>query len=180
MICCPICGHEGLTVTNNSYTLDIMNLPKVTAHGVTTHVCDECHEIYIDYPSSTSFREDICESLVATSRSLTSEEMVYLRKFSGLSARVLAGIMGKHPVTVSNWENNKIDIPKGAEMLLRYRIAAELRIPLARVAAGSVTAEVQVFDESLSASMGLTALQTWGELAIEVEVPMVANASPWA
>jgi len=178
MIYCPICGSENLSVSENSCTLNIMDLPKVTAHGITTHTCNDCDEIYLDYPTSVSFREDVCESLVTVRRSLSAEEMVYLRKFSGLSARGLAGILGKHPVTVSKWENNKGDIPKGAEMLLRYRVAMELRIPLADVANGGVVAEVRVFDEMLSTSIDLSPNNEWGN-AFEIEIPMVANGSSW-
>ncbi len=175
MIYCPICGGKNFSVTEDCYALNIMNLPGVTARGITTHNCIGCGEKYIDYPTSDSFREDICASLVSTSRNLSAEEMVYLRKFSALSARGLASILGKHPVTVSNWENNKAEIPKGAEMLLRYRVAMKLRMPIEDVAVGSASVEVRVFNVLLASASRLVLSQEWGSTIENIELPIAAN-----
>jgi len=182
---CSACGGENFSITEESYTLDIMNLPEVTARGLTVHTCNECGEKYVDYPTANSFSEDICESLVSVKRRLSAEEIVYLRKFTVLTARAFAGILGKHPVTVSAWENRKAEIPKGAEMLLRYRVANQLRMSINDVATGADEAEVRVLNTTLYTSKNsLVSSQDWGEAKSAYEEPalpmvMMANGS-WA
>ena len=125
---CPICGGSEFDVYEEDHNLAVMGLPRVTVIGINVYTCRNCGESFRDYPMTRSFKELVVKSLVAVKRNLTGNELAYIRKALGYTAKKWASLIGVHNVTVSDWENEKAKPNKTAEMALRMKASLDFEI----------------------------------------------------
>lgn len=100
-------------------------LPGVTLVGVEVSRCPACGEAEIAIPRIEALNRSIGAALISKPGRLTGDEVRFLRKSLGWSARTFAARMGTSPETVSRWENGKQRMAQTSERLLRVLVALE-------------------------------------------------------
>lgn len=119
---CMNCGEVmGVAGENVPYRA----LAGVTLIGVEVSRCAACGEAEIAIPAIEALNRSLGAALIAKPGRLTGDEIRFLRKSLGWSARTFAARMGTSPETVSRWETGKQRMAQTSERLLRVLVAIE-------------------------------------------------------
>ncbi len=81
--------------------------------------CSKCKEVIADIPAMNELHTLIAINLVKKTSMLTGKEIRFLRKEMDLKANELAHILGVVKQTVSRWENDKENISRYSDRLIR-------------------------------------------------------------
>lgn len=122
---CLSCGELLHVVREN---VPYRALAGVTLVGVEVSRCATCGEAEIAIPRIEALNRSLGAALIAKASRLTGDEVRFLRKSLGWSARTFAARMGTSPETVSRWENGKQSMAQSSERLLRVLVAIEVPI----------------------------------------------------
>jgi len=99
------------------------SLPSVTLTGVRRRICDHCGAEFVSIPAMGKLNQLLAEMLVRKPAPLTGDEIRFLRKHQGWTAKDLASVMGVTPESVSRWENGARQMASSADRLLRLLVA---------------------------------------------------------
>jgi transcriptional regulator with XRE-family HTH domain len=110
-------------------------LDNVVLVNVPVWRCANEHEEY-EIPAVQELHDVLAEAIVEKPGPLVGEEVKYLRKHLGLSARDFAGYLGINPVSLSRIENEKRSvtstIDRLARLLYTQLLAAHTNAPCAK------------------------------------------------
>jgi len=121
---CTECGSKLVSSIENYKYLEC-GLPYVTLCDVTVRRCEKCGSVEVAISNIEGLHRSIALTLIQKPTRFTGEEIKFLRKSIGLSARLLADRMGIDPATLSRWENGHDEIGVPCDRLLRLLVANE-------------------------------------------------------
>jgi transcriptional regulator with XRE-family HTH domain len=93
-------------------------LDNVVLVNVPARVCDENH-VDLQIPAIDNLHLVLARTLVARPFPLKGQEVRFLRKYLGYSARAFARHIGLNYVTLSKFENDRTRIPRRLDSLIR-------------------------------------------------------------
>jgi putative zinc finger/helix-turn-helix YgiT family protein len=125
---CPMCGKE-LACNVEIYHYIESGLPNIFLHDVEVCKCS-CGEDFVNIPSAPELHNIIGGHLIHKNGLLDGNEIKFLRKNMGLTAKKLSKIMSVDNATMSRWENNSQSIDKSYDRLLRLVYSAIKEIPI--------------------------------------------------
>jgi putative transcriptional regulator len=96
--------------------------------GIEVYTC-KCGEKVISIPSIPELHTTIGRFLLKKKALLNGQEIRFLRKNMGLTAKKLAGYIGIDNASISRWENDKSPITKPHDLFLRVVYASIKGIP---------------------------------------------------
>jgi putative zinc finger/helix-turn-helix YgiT family protein len=114
---CYDCGKTMVGKREN-YSYQEVGLKSVVLLNVVVYHC-KCGAIVPEIPYAGILHNCIAMSVLEKKALLSGEEIRFIRKAAGFSATELAHVLGMEKGTVSRWENEKQDIGKDADRLLR-------------------------------------------------------------
>ena len=120
---CPNCRAEMKSGREN-YKDDMCGLPGITLLGVEVRRCPACGEDEVVIPDIEGLHRAIAHAVIRKKERLTLAEIVFLRKWLGLSGVEFARAMDVSPVTVSRWENGRQPMSSMADRMLRLLVVA--------------------------------------------------------
>jgi len=125
---CHECNSQMIEVFEE-YHYTESGLNNVYLSNVCVYKCD-CGEFFASIPAVIKLNENIGRSIIKKKSGLTGEEIKYLRKNIGLSAKEFAEYLGVNQSTLSRWENEKQTIDKSNDRVVRMIYANFKQIPL--------------------------------------------------
>ena len=125
---CHECNSQMIEV-REEYHYTESGLSNVYLSNVCVYRCD-CGEFFPSIPAVIKLNETIGRSIVKKKGGLTGEEIKYLRKNIGLSAKKFAEYLGVNQSTLSRWENEKQTIDKSNDRVVRMIYAHFKNLPL--------------------------------------------------
>lgn len=129
------CGECGLAMHRVLRTVDYpeCGLSNVVLHNVPVWECANGHQD-VQIPAADELHRLLAEMVVGQPSPLTGEDIRFLRKQFGYSARALSDRVGLHHVTLSRVENDRRPIPRKLDALVRLFfgmvLSEEARRPL--------------------------------------------------
>lgn len=147
---CYDCGKT-MSGKRENYSYQEVGLKSVVLLNIVVYHC-KCGAIVPEIPYAGILHNCIAMSVLEKKALLSGEEIRFIRKAAGFSATELAHVLGMEKGTVSRWENEKQDIGKDADRLLRAVCFART---LERMAGVNTQ---QIGDKNLASS--LSRLQT--------------------
>jgi len=120
----PDCGRM-MVGRRENYPYNEVGLKSVTLTNVLVFHC-RCGAIVAELPSVGQLHFLIAYDLLRKKSILSGEEARYLRKWVGYSATELAETTGYSKSIISRWENDKQQIAKESDRLLRLVIFAKM------------------------------------------------------
>jgi len=124
---CLDCNKD-MTVAKEVYHYTESGLDNVYLHNVEVYRC-ECGEEFASIPAIIKLNSVIGLNLIKKKTYLSGNEIRFLRKNAGLNAKSFAEFIGVNKSTLSRWENNKQDIDKSNDRLVRLVYANMKGIP---------------------------------------------------
>lgn len=124
---CELCDTK-LTTERMSQAFDPA-LPGVIVDGLERATCPVHGDAGSVWPKANDLLELVLGALLNKPARLVPDEVVFLRKLSGLKAIELAEILGVGAVQVSRWENGAQPISALADRLLRMVVATRSEYP---------------------------------------------------
>lgn len=121
---CYECGRTMIGRREN-YPYTEVGLKSVTLTNVLVYHC-KCGAILAELPAVGQLHSVIALDLLRKKTILSGEEARYLRKWVGYSATELAEATGYSKTIISQWENEKRNIAKESDRLLRLVIFAKM------------------------------------------------------
>ncbi len=115
---CYDCGGT-MEGRRENYRYTECGLDSVTLMDVLVFHC-KCGAIVPEIPAVAILHERIAEDLLKKENLLSGKEIRFLRKMAGYTATKLAAIMGVTKEVVSRWENDKQQIGKESDRLVRW------------------------------------------------------------
>lgn len=128
---CHNCNSE-MKQTNEAYHYMESGLDNVYLHDVDFYRC-ECGENFASIPAIIELNAVIALHLIKKKTFLTGQEVRFLRKNIGLSAKAFSEFIGMDNATVSRWENNKGTIDKSNDRMIRLFYANFKEIPSSEI-----------------------------------------------
>ena len=101
-------------------------LDNVTLHGVEYHKCDRCGEEYFGYGDMERLHQLIAGLLIEKKSLLAGKEIRFLRTYLGYSGAVFAKFTDYTPESISRMENEKMEIKKTFDRLVRSLVLDKL------------------------------------------------------
>lgn len=95
-------------------------LRNVLLVGVPVGKCRKCGEEQADIRNMADLHEKLGTALIKKPSRLTGEELKFLRKLSGLTARQVSEETGYHAVTISDWETGKEKLTRQNDWYFRF------------------------------------------------------------
>lgn len=120
--------NKDMTVAKEVYHYTESGLDNVYLHNVEVYRC-ECGEEFASIPAIIKLSSVIGLNLIKKKTYLSGNEIRFLRKNAGLNAKSFAEFIGVNKSTLSRWENNKQDIDKSNDRLVRLVYANMKGIP---------------------------------------------------
>jgi len=124
---CLDCNKD-MTVSKEVYHYTESGLDNVYLENVEIYRC-ECGEEFASIPAIIELNSVIGLNLIKKKTYLNGSEIRFLRKNAGLTAKSFAAYIGVNKSTLSRWENNKQDIDKSNDRLVRLVYANMKGIP---------------------------------------------------
>jgi|SRR5579864_3262598 len=121
---CYECGREMIGRRQN-YPYTEVGLKSVTLTNVLVFHC-KCGAIVAELPGVSQLHFVIAFDLLRKKTILSGEEARFLRKWVGYSATELAETTGYSKSIISRWENEKQNIAKESDRLLRLVVFAKM------------------------------------------------------
>lgn len=121
---CSEC-HRRMSGRRENYPYTEVGLKCVTLTNVLVFRC-ECGAIVAELPGIGQLHYLIAFDLLRKETILSGEEARFLRKWVGYSATELAETTGYSKTIISRWENEKQDIAKESDRLLRLVVFAKM------------------------------------------------------
>jgi len=115
---CPICDSINVQTEYRSYAMNDYGFG-VTLLNAEFISCSDCGEVTYTIPKYNIVKKQVRELLCSLKRTLSGAEFAFLRAELGMRGQEYANVSGVSNVTVSRWENDKVDIPKSADRALR-------------------------------------------------------------
>lgn len=107
-----------MAVSKEDYHYTESGLDNVYLGDVNIYKC-QCGEEIASIPDLVEVNSAICHCLIKKRAHLSGEELKFLRKNAGMSAKSFAEYIGVNKSTLSRWENNKQCIDKSNDRLVR-------------------------------------------------------------
>jgi DNA-binding transcriptional regulator YiaG len=95
-------------------------LRNVLLMGVAVGKCRKCGEEQVDIPNMADLHEKLGKALIEKPSRLTGEELKFLRKLVGLTAKQVSEETDYHAVTISNWETGKEKLTPQNDWYFRF------------------------------------------------------------
>lgn len=114
---CPAC-HNIMVCSLGEHHYRESGLENVYLKGIEICTCD-CGEKTVAFPAINELHKKIALLLIRKKSLLKGQEIRFLRKNMGLTAKKLSGIMGVDNATISRWEKGKQAISDGHDRCLR-------------------------------------------------------------
>lgn len=124
---CELCDRK--LVTKRLTQAFDPTLPEVVVDGLERATCPEHGDAGSVWPKANGLLELVIGARLNKHSRLVPDEVVFLRKLSGLKAIELAEILGVGAVQVSRWGNGAQPISALADRLLRMVIATRCEYP---------------------------------------------------
>ena len=102
-------------------------LRNVLVVGVAVGKCRRCGEEYVDIPAMADLHQKLGMAVIQKPSRLTGEELKFLRKLFGLTARQVAEETAYHPVTISDWETGEEKLTPQVDWYFRFFFARKGR-----------------------------------------------------
>jgi YgiT-type zinc finger domain-containing protein len=114
------CGECGEPMTRGIGTVDydLSGLDNVILENVPVWDCVNGHRD-VQIPASDSLHVLLARALIVQPSPLKGQEVRFLRKHLGYSARAFSRHLGMNPVTLSKFENERTRIPRRLDSLVR-------------------------------------------------------------
>jgi DNA-binding transcriptional regulator YiaG len=116
--------HRGMIGRRENYRYTEAGLKSVTLTNVLVFHC-ECGAIVAELPAIGQLHTLIADHLFRKKTLLSGEEVRFLRKWVGYSATELADTTGYSKSIISRWENDRKNIAKEPDRLLRLVVFAK-------------------------------------------------------
>jgi putative zinc finger/helix-turn-helix YgiT family protein len=144
---CDICQGKIVTKTQPKHHYIECGLDNVYLTNVSVRVCESCGEKSVRIPRMLELHATIGRALAMQPCPLRGQDIRFLRKQLGYSAKAWATFMRTDVSTLSRWENGKQEVSSQSDALIRllyFRIRdeqeGELSIDGVAARAASVTA----------------------------------------
>jgi putative zinc finger/helix-turn-helix YgiT family protein len=124
---CPVCNSKAVC-TKEIYHYTECGLNNVLLEGVDVCNCS-CGEEFVSIPAMPELHSLIGTNLIKKKALLDSQEIRFLRKNVGLTAKKLSLYLGVDNATISRWENGKQEITKSHDHLVRLVYSTIKGIP---------------------------------------------------
>ena len=124
---CELCDSK-LTTERATQAFDPA-LPEVIVDGLERATCPNHGDVGSVWPKANALLELVIGALLNKPSRLVPDEVVFLRKLTGLKAIELAEVLGVGAVQVSRWENGAQPISALADRLLRMVVATRSEYP---------------------------------------------------
>lgn len=123
-----------------TYETDQFGIKLILLNTAIEEKCGKCNEVTISFPHLKGLFAAVAISRIKVPLKLNGQEIRFLRKALGMSAKKLAESLEITVETVSRWENNKAPIGPSYEKLLRLWVGTGLqdRAPLIPFAASEI------------------------------------------
>lgn len=115
---CPFCDNE-MVHTIENYQYIESGLDNVFLKGVDFFRCESCDEEIVSLPNIIQLQNLIGRLLIKRDSPLNGNEIKFLRKNIGLSAKIFAEYLGINKATFSRWEHNSQEPSKTHDRLIR-------------------------------------------------------------
>jgi putative zinc finger/helix-turn-helix YgiT family protein len=154
---CPTCREAALTEKKANHLYKESGLSNVVLVNVTVQDCPKCGEHMVLIPRLEELHRVIAKHIVEKSARLTGEEVRFLRKQLGVTAKNFAATIGVDPTTLSAWENGDA-IGGSSDRLIRltYVIAEDLH-------GYHVDQLAKISDDVEPVKMRLSATREWND-----------------
>ena len=118
---CLECGHETTSkIADHKY--DECGVSNIILKEIEIIECTNCSEREIVIPDIYDLHNAIATTISSTTSKLNGEEIRFLRSHLGFSSSDFAKAIGVNPSVVSRWENDRDQIGKQSEKLLRLMV----------------------------------------------------------
>jgi transcriptional regulator with XRE-family HTH domain len=123
-----LCGACGLPMTETTGKVPYpeSGLSNVELSNVPVWRCTNAHED-VQIPAIDGLHLVLARAIVAQPWGIRGNEVRFLRKFLGYSARAFSHAIGMHHVTLSNLETGRDPIQRDVESLIRLFVAQALQ-----------------------------------------------------
>ena len=118
---CPECEGPMKTAREN-FKHSALGLPGLVLTNVEVSRCAGCGEYEVDIPHLEGLMKAISQALVNKGSRLAPQEIVFLRKYLGLSSEDFAKRMGVTKEQGARWESGKKPMGAVADRLLRMLV----------------------------------------------------------
>ncbi|HEX8817730.1 MAG TPA: hypothetical protein VF753_19725 [Terriglobales bacterium] len=114
---CGECGHSAV-VTRGDYRFDDMGLPVILGN-IKIITCTECGTKEPIIPNINELMDTLALAVVCQPCRFRGEELRFIRLYLGKSAKELAALIHLDNTSLSKMENNKVEIGKQTDKLIR-------------------------------------------------------------
>ena len=147
---CDICQGKIVTKTRKTYHYKECGLDNVYLKNVAVRICSSCNEESVRIPRIIELHATIARAVAMQPCPLRGQDVRFLRKQLGYSAREWATFLRTDVSTLSRWENGQQAIGDQSDSLIRFlyfRIRDEQEGVLSsdRVAAASAAVSAACF-----------------------------------
>jgi putative zinc finger/helix-turn-helix YgiT family protein len=118
---CSICGAK-MSSKRENYKYTACGLDYVTLMNIEVRRCKECGEFEAVIPKIEELHRVIAQTIAKRRSLLRGCEIRFLRKYLGLSGADAAEALSVGASWLSRCENDRTDLSKGAERLLRLMV----------------------------------------------------------
>ncbi|MBN2063066.1 MAG: hypothetical protein JW882_21865 [Deltaproteobacteria bacterium] len=115
---CPNCSKE-MNCKPGKYHYTESGLNNIYLSGVEICKCNDCGESSVSLPAIMELHRLICLTLVSKDTLLTGNEIRFLRKNAGYSAKEFTELIGVDKSTFSRWENDNQVMANTNDRLIR-------------------------------------------------------------
>jgi putative zinc finger/helix-turn-helix YgiT family protein len=118
---CHGCGSSMVSKFEN-HKYDACGLDNVTILAIEVRRCPKCGQSEPVIPRIEELHRVLARAVASAKSRLSGREIVFLRKYLGLSGVDYAKAIGVDPATVSRWENGKTEMSPSYERFLRLMV----------------------------------------------------------
>lgn len=123
---CEKCGEEKHISKIPLHKTSLLGPPMTLVNAVDIYSCNCAGEDEIAIPNLKGLKAAAAVTRASLPEKLIGEEIKFLRKATGNSAKDTAKFMEVTPETLSRWENDKLPMNPGNEKLFRAWVVAML------------------------------------------------------
>ncbi|MBK1663990.1 hypothetical protein CKO38_01905 [Rhodospirillum rubrum] len=123
---CPVCGGVVTVSRVDVYEDDLLGIPVTLRNAVERRRCAGCGEESVSYPNLDGLIAAVAMARALYPLELSGDDLRFLRKALGLSAKDFAEKLELDPASLSRWENNKQALGGFAEKVIRMFVCGEI------------------------------------------------------
>ena len=147
---CDICQGNLVTKTQQTHHYTECGLDNVYLKNVRVRICESCKEKSVRIPRIIELHSTIARAVALQPCPLRGQDVRFLRKQLGYSAREWATFLRTDASTLSRWENDQQEIGTQSDTLIRllyFRIRDEGEgvLTMGKVAAAAAAVNVACF-----------------------------------